>query len=48
VAEEIDMEDTAGMPEETTVAVRRSARPTAGQHSNPHRLPKTMSCGLWD
>ncbi|CAL8356094.1 unnamed protein product [Gadus morhua 'NCC'] len=43
VAEEIDMEDTAGMPEETTVAVLRSARPTAGQHSNPHRLPKTMS-----
>ncbi|CAL8406427.1 unnamed protein product [Arctogadus glacialis] len=43
VAEEIDMEDMAEMPEETTVAVRRSARPTAGQHSNPHRLPKTMS-----
>ncbi|CAL8352957.1 unnamed protein product [Boreogadus saida] len=43
VVEGIYMEDTAEMPEETTVAVRRSARPTAGQHSNPHRLPKTMS-----
>lgn len=40
---EMDVEDTAEVPEDNTVAMRRSARSTAGQHFNPYHLPRSTS-----
>ena len=32
-----------GIPEEVTPPLRRTGRATAGQHANPHRLPRSVS-----
>lgn len=46
-SEEMDIEDMAEVPEDNIVAVRRSARSTAGQHSNLYHLPRP-TCGRND